>query len=120
MLVLALLQPRVDEIADGIGNGRIFLVLGEHDRHVVLAQQGDELRRAERIVAHLHDVAQLAAVELVRQQRQEGAEVGGVELLGRRELPQDRPELVAQLGTPELTKRLMESPASASTLRLTA
>ena len=43
-------------------------------------------------------MAQLHAVLLFRQQLEERAEIVGIELLGRRELPQDRSELVAEFG----------------------
>jgi len=54
-------------------------------------------------VGHLH------AVNGLRQQGQKGGEVLGVELLGRGELPEHRPQLVAQLAEPlghELLDRL--------------
>jgi hypothetical protein len=40
-------------------------------------------------------MAQRAAVELARQKFEEFAEIGAVELLGRRELPEHRAEPVA-------------------------
>src|SRR5260370_34316027 len=42
-------------------------------------------------------MAYRAAIELLRQQFEKGGETGFVESHPRRELPQDRPELVAQL-----------------------
>jgi len=61
-----------------------------------LAQQRDEIRRAETVVAHFHHMTQCAAFELARQQFEKFAEIGFVELFGRRELPQHRTEPVAQ------------------------
>src|SRR5437762_14392153 len=45
---------------------------------------------------HLDQMAELPPAGLARQQVEKGAEIGGVELLERRELPQHRPELVAE------------------------
>ena len=53
---------------------------------------------AEAVVAHLDNVAELQAVLLLGQQFQKRAEVRLVELLGRRELPEQRPETIAKLG----------------------
>ena len=74
------------------------LVLGEHDRDVEFAQQRDEFRHEEAVMAHLDDVAQPQPVLLLGQQLEERAEVGFVELLGRRELPEQGTEPVAELG----------------------
>src|SRR5665648_406486 len=49
-------------------------------------------------MAHFDHMVELPSVQLMRQVRQELAEVGFVESLERRELPQHRPELVAELG----------------------
>ena len=38
------------------------------------------------------------SVEFVRQQFEEPAEIGGVEFLGRGELPEQRPKVVAEFG----------------------
>ena len=74
----------------------------------------------KRVVADLDDVAQRVAVEGLRQQVEEAAEIGGVEFLGRRELPEQRAELVPSSVMPDFRKRRIESPASLSTRRLTA
>ena len=103
--VIPLLQARVDEIARQIGNARIRFVLGEDHRRLVLAEQSYELRRRKRGVPHLNRVAQPEPIELRRQHGQKRGKVGGVELLGRRELPQDRPQPVAQLGDARLEKK---------------
>ena len=71
-------------------------------------------------MAHLDRMAQLAAVLLLRQQRRKGPKSAGVEFLGRRELPQDRAELLPSSVRPLPRKRSIESPASASTRRLVA
>ena len=72
-------------------------MLGEHDGRFEFAQQRDEIGHAETVVAHLDHVTQRAAFELARQQFEEFAEIGFVEFLGRRELPQHRAEPVAEL-----------------------
>ena len=48
-------------------------------------------------VADFDDVPQRALAGLAGQQVQEGAEIVAVEFLERRELPEDRAELVAEL-----------------------
>eukprot|EP01035_Chromulina_nebulosa_P042220 gene42220-57162_t len=65
----------------------------------VLAEAGDSVKRFydSGVLDH---VAQGAAIELARQQFEEPAEIGGVEFLGRHELPQDRAEPVAKLDDP--------------------
>jgi hypothetical protein len=72
-------------------------------------------------VAHLDRVAEREAVLAGRQQRQEGADLVRIEPLGRGQLPVDRPELVAELGSsvkPWPQNRPIASAASPSTLRL--
>ena len=96
-VVIALLQPRIDEVADDVGDRRIGAVLGEHDRRLELPQQCDEGRHAEAGVADLDHMAQRAPVHLARQQFEELAEIGLVEFLGRRELPEHGAEPVAEL-----------------------
>ena len=49
-------------------------------------------------MARLDHVVELPPVELARQMLEEFGEVGRVEFLEGRELPEHRPELVAQLG----------------------
>ena len=49
-------------------------------------------------MARLDHVIEFQPVKLVRQMVEEAGEVVAIELLERRELPQHRPELVAQLG----------------------
>ncbi len=61
------------------------------------AEQVDEFRHQERFAPHLDDMHHPAAVLLLGQEREEGAEVCRIELLERRELPEQRAELVAQL-----------------------
>ena len=119
-LLISLLQSRVDEVAGEVGDGRIGGVLREHDRISELAQQRNESQRLEALVAHLDDVAQAVAVESLRQQFEEGSEIGLVEFLGGRELPEQGAEMGPNSVMPESRKRLMESPASPSTRRLTA
>ena len=70
-------------------------MIGVDHRDVMLAQQRDERRRAETVISHFDHMAQGEAIELAWQQVEKGAEVGFVELLGRRELPQYRPKPVA-------------------------
>jgi hypothetical protein len=106
----------------------------------VAAQQGDEGRVAEAVVAHLHRVAQRTPaigmpgsavldavvvarprvrprVGVVRQLREEGLEALGQERHHRRELPQDRPELFLQLEQPvgeEVRERRLDRPSGAA------
>ena len=70
-------------------------MIGVHDRHVELAQQRHEFRRAEAVVADLDDMAQRMPAEAVRQQFEKAAEIGRVEFFGRRELPQQGAKPVA-------------------------
>src|SRR5262245_4805088 len=93
--VVTFLQPRIDEITGDVGYRRVLAVLGEHDRRLELPDQGDELGHAKTVVPDFDDMAQRAAVELARQQLQEFAEIGAVELFGRRELPEHRAEPIA-------------------------
>jgi hypothetical protein len=86
-LVIAFLQPGVNEIADDIGDGRILAVLGEHDRRCELAQQRDKTGHTKAVVAHLDHMAQRAPLQLARQQFEKLAEIHFIEFLGRRELP---------------------------------
>ncbi len=72
-------------------------MVGEHHRHARLARKGDELRRAEAVVADLHGMPQVEAVHGFRQQLQEGGEVVQLELLGGSELPDQWSELFAKL-----------------------
>ena len=48
-------------------------------------------------MAHLEDMPDRAAADLARQELEECPEILGIELSGRRELPEDRAELLAQL-----------------------
>ena len=96
--VLALLQAQIDEVGRDVGDARIGLVLGAHDRGVEFADQRDEGGVTETVMAHLDDVTQPQTILLFGQQLEERAEVGFVELLGRRELPQQGTEPVAELG----------------------
>ena len=77
-------------------------------------QQIGKGRRGETRMPHLDDMAQRAAVDLVRQQRQKCREAGLVEAQERGELPQDRAELVAQFehaaGKKPLDRRARRSP----------
>ena len=62
------------------------------------ARELDEALRVEARVANLDDVVELPSIEVARQQFQEFAEILLVEALERRELPEDRSKLVAELG----------------------
>jgi len=81
-------------------------VLGEHHRRLELAQQRDEVRHAETVVAHLDHMAQRAALERTRQQLEKFSKIRLVEFLGRRELPQDRAEPVTQFQHAGIVKPL--------------
>ena len=52
----------------------------------------------EAVVPHLDDMPQVMAVERARQQFQKAAEVGLLEFLERRELPEQRSELRPKFG----------------------
>src|SRR5262249_48606313 len=91
-LLVALLQPRVDKIAGDVCDGRISVVFGKDHRHVELTQKRDERRRLETVVTDLHDVTQSVPVESLWQQFEESAEIGFVEFLVRRELPEQGAE----------------------------
>ena len=60
------------------------------------AQERNEFGSAEACVPHLDHVPQRPPFGAPRQQFQEFAEIGGIELFGRRELPEHRPQPVAQ------------------------
>src|SRR5579871_3924180 len=96
-IVIALLQSRIDEISRDIRDRRVGAVLGKHHGRLEFTQQRNKGRSAETVVPYLDDVTQLAAVDLARQQLQEFTEIGFVEFLGRRELPEHRAEPVAEL-----------------------
>ena len=74
------------------------LGVGERGGDASVAQERDESRVAKALMARLNHVIQFQPVKLVRQMVEELGEVVAIELLERRELPQHRPELVAQLG----------------------
>jgi len=97
-LVLATLQPGIDEIACDIGDIWISRMVGEYDRHVEFAHERDEFGPAETVVPHLDNVAQRAAIEPVRQQFEKAAEVAGIEFFGGRELPEQGAETIAEFG----------------------
>src|SRR6185437_1052876 len=84
-IIVALLQPRINEIGGNVRYRRIGAVLGEHDWRLDLAQQGDEGGRAKTVMPDFNDMAELAPVQLARQQFEELAEIGFVEFLGWRE-----------------------------------
>jgi len=112
-------QPHVDEIGRHVLEqrprpGRV----GHHPGDFVTPQHRDELRRREALVPHFHRVPQPQVVQRLqadaplrplvvgagdpqrcfgraRQDREELLEQLGVEAHHRRELPEDRPELVA-------------------------
>ena len=104
--VIALLQPRIDEIAGDVGDGWILAMFGENHRRLELPYQGDELRHREAVVPNFDDMAQRAAVEFARQQLEELAEIGRVEFLGRRELPEHRTQPVAEFQHPGIVEAL--------------
>jgi hypothetical protein len=60
----------------------------------------------EAVMADFDDVAQRAAVECVRQQFEKAAEIGGVEFFGRRELPEQGAEMIAEFGHAGIEKAL--------------
>jgi hypothetical protein len=95
-LVIALLQPGIDKVAGDVGDRWIFAVLGEHHRRLEFSQQRDELGHAKTVVPDLDHMAQRAPLERARQQFQKLGEIGFIEFLGRRELPQHRAEAVAE------------------------
>jgi hypothetical protein len=105
-VILALLKTRIDEIANGIGDGRIRRMVGVNDRHAEPAHKRDELRVLECGMAYFDGVAKFPAVERFGQEFQEGAEIGGIEFLGRRELPEQGTELVAEHGHARIEKAL--------------
>jgi hypothetical protein len=121
-------QADVDEVGGQVLEERPATGgIGDDEGDAMAAQQGDEGRVDEARVADLDRVAERpdvvdlepgAAVEalvvaacererraaVARQQSEEGGEALGVEAELRRELPQDRAELVAQAQHPEAKK----------------
>lgn len=61
------------------------------------AREGDEARIFEAFMTDFDGVAQWQSVELAGQQLKKRAEVGLVEFLGRRELPEQGAEFVLQV-----------------------
>src|SRR2546423_4635541 len=59
-IVIALLQPRVDEFARDVCYRRISTMFGEHNRRCEFSQQRNERWHAKAIVTHLDHMAQLA------------------------------------------------------------
>ena len=59
-------------------------------------------------------MARFASADLFRQELQERLDLVGFVALGRRELPEERPELCAKLGETALDEALDRGPASAS------
>src|SRR6266478_1812264 len=90
-------QPEVQEIGGRFGEFRVVRIVDPGQRDAVLAQEVGEGGRIKAAVAGFDDVAQPPSVDLARQELEERRQIGGVELLGRRELPEDRPELVTQV-----------------------
>jgi hypothetical protein len=70
--------------------------LREHDRNLVTSGKGHEFRSQEAIVPDFDCVPERATVHLAGEQREEGVEIFGIELLGRRQLPVDRSQLIAE------------------------
>ena len=97
-------QAEIGEIGGQILEGADFRVVDPGDGDAAAAQQFDEFGAMKARVAHLDDVADGAAAELLRQQRQEAAEILGVELRRRGELPEDWPQLVAEFEKTALEK----------------
>jgi hypothetical protein len=98
--VITPLQPRIDHIAGEIGDIRPALGVDIGDGDAGRAQQFGEARRVEAVVANLDDVVELASLDLAGQQIQELAEIDFVKALEGRELPDERPELVAEFQQP--------------------
>jgi hypothetical protein len=68
----------------------------------VFAEEVDKFRALKAAVPRLDDLAERAAIDLARQEVEERRKVGFVELFGRRELPQDRPEFAGvAVGSPD-------------------
>jgi len=92
------LQAGIDEIRRHVGDLGIVRMLRIDDRHLVPAGKRGEFRHLEAVMAHFERVLQLEPVQRFRQELQEALEIVGLELLRRRELPEDRAEMVAELG----------------------
>src|SRR5215472_10060220 len=76
----------------------MLFVIDDCHRDAMLAQKVEERRRAKALMPHLDHMPQGAAADLLRQQFQKRREIVGVERFERRELPEKRPELVAEFG----------------------
>src|SRR5690606_27020722 len=100
VVILAALQAGLDEAASDVGDFWIGVVMGVDDRRAIFARQRHEIRGDEAVMPYLESVAQRNAVLLVGQQLEKPLEIVGVELFRMRELPEDRPKLVAQLADP--------------------
>src|SRR6185503_13879766 len=85
------------EVGRGIGDRRVVVGIGVDDGDVVPRRERDELRYEKALAAHFERMPDQESVDLARQQRKKSAEVFGVELLERSELPEHRPEFFAEL-----------------------
>ena len=94
---ITLLQPCVDKISSDVCDGRVRIVLCKDHGHLELAQKRNEHFGLETVVADLDHMAQRVAIECLREQFEEAAEIGLVEFLVRRELPEQGAEAGAQL-----------------------
>ena len=92
----------------------------KHDRHRELAQQRDEFGRAETVVAHFDDVAQRAAVNFSGSNSRKPPKSAASNFLVGANCQSSGPRWSPSSVMPESRKRLIESPASLSTRRLTA
>src|SRR5271170_2462373 len=62
----------------------------------MFAREFDEFACSKAVVAHFDGVPNFAIPDALRQQREKAGEILAIEFLGRRELPVDRTELVAE------------------------
>ncbi len=82
----------------------MLLRIGVDDCRAVLPGKRHEARVSKALVPHFDRMLERHAANRQRQEAKKGADILRVESLGRRQLPEDRPELVAQFGDPAFQK----------------
>ena len=72
------------------------MMFGRHDGNAIPCREFNEYRCAETLMTHFKRMAQRNPVLRRRQHRQKITKIIRIELLGRRELPQQRPQVIAK------------------------
>jgi len=92
----ASLQARIDQRAGRVAEVGIIVRIRHHHRAAMRRDHIPERGHIETHVARFEHMGQRTPLRFAREQRQKRGEILRLKLLRPRELPQDRPELVAQ------------------------